>query len=293
MVSTAEEKLGQIAPLTYLEVCRSRFIVPLVRLIKPLHLLQQWPFPAFVFSTVELHPEGSNSPLPSPTTPTLGTVRHRQRHPEIPLVWANEKWKSFSHNRPLRSLLDNDDVKVLNVWLRDEYQSAPTLTVTIQLAESVQKKLDLVRVPINPSKSNSKRTKGNMVSTDSETTIIVHAIERAPVQSFTAGSVPSRSATPRTQSDYFMGSDPNTPEAIDLSEMISPMTEVEREPFMLSEQDGESPKGWNDQFVGDRTSVVSARFFPSMVGRCLIPSFSVTEIEHSYERLSKWKQRLC
>lgn len=150
---------------------------------------------------------------------------------------------------------------MLNVWLRDENQSAPTLTVTIQLAESVQKKLDLVRVPISPSKANSKRAKGNMVSTDTETTIMVHAIERAPVQLFTTASVPSQSATPRRQSDYFMGSDPNTPEAMDPSEMISPMTEVEREPFMMDEQDGESPKGWNDQFIGDRNSVVRGRFF--------------------------------
>lgn len=71
-----------------------------------------------------------------------------------------------------------------------------------------------------------------------------------------------------------MGSDPNTPEAMDPSEMISPMTEVEREPFMMDEQDEESPKDWNDQFIGGRSSVVRVRVLPLMTGRRLIFVFS-------------------
>ncbi|KAI5449034.1 hypothetical protein NCC49_005647, partial [Naganishia albida] len=97
-----------------------------------------------------------------------------------------------------------------------------------------------------------------MGSAATETTFIVHAIERAPVQMFTACSVPSQSAKPRRQTDYFMDSDsdPNTPEAMDSSEMISPMTEIEREPFMANEQEGESPgSGWNQQFIGDHNAM--------------------------------------
>lgn len=200
---------------------------------------------------------GADSPIPSPTTPTLGTIRHKQQYADIPLVWANEKWKSFSHNRPLRSLLDIHDLKILNVWLTDEHQSDPTLTVTVHLTESVRKKLDLVRVPVSSSTSSTSQTKGHAGSYGRGATIIVHVIERAPVHTVNDIFVSGRSATPRLQEDYFSNSDPNTPEAFDSSEMVSPMTEVEREPFMMEDGEDQSGTGWNDQYVGDHNALVS------------------------------------
>jgi hypothetical protein len=68
-----------------------------------------------------------------------------------------------------------------------------------------------------------------------------------------------------------MDSESNTPDAMDPSEMISPMTEIEREPFMVNEQEGESPKGWNNQFIGDRNLLVRP-FPPSVTGYCSSPS---------------------
>jgi hypothetical protein len=206
-----------------------------------------------VFSTVDLQLNTGGTPVPmsSPTTPTLGSVGNRKiQASEIPLVWANEKWKSYSHNRSLRPLLDSSDLKVLNVWLKDEHQSNPTLTVTVHLSSTVSKKLDLVRVPLSSSTSGKKSSSHPI----RQCTVIVHAIERAPTYSCSGSNAIGQATTPQIELDYAMesGTSPMSEE-----DMVSPLSELERDPFMMDDEDEEESNGWNEQFVGDQQIMVS------------------------------------
>lgn len=211
-----------------------------------------------MFSTEDLQigSYDNSVPMSSPTTPTLGSVGSRKSHAaEIPLVWANDKWKSYSHNRSLRPLLDTSDLKVLNVWLKDEHQSNPTLSVLVHLSGTVSKKLDLVRVPLNSTTSGKKSSSNNT----RQLTVIVHAIERAPTFSCSGPNAISQvstpgSATPGVEQDYTMES---ASSSFDEAEMVSPLTELERDPFMMDDDDEEESSGWNEQFVGDQQIMVS------------------------------------
>jgi hypothetical protein len=190
-------------------------------------------------------------PVSSPTTPTLGSVGNRKSQAsEIPLVWSNDKWKSYSHNRSLRPLLDSSDLKVLNVWLKDEHQSNPTLTVTVHLSSTVTKKLDLVRVPLSSSTSGKKSSSHPI----RQCTVIVHAIERAPTYSCSGSNAIGQATTPQIELDYAMesGTSPLSEE-----DMVSPLSELERDPFMMDDEDEEESNGWNEQFVGDQQIMVS------------------------------------
>ena len=188
--------------------------------------------------------------MSSPSTPTLGSVGSHLA--EIPLVWANDKWKSYSHNRSLRPLLNASDLKVLNVWLKDEHQSDPTLAVTVHLSGSVSKKLDLVRVPFNSTTSGKQSSHDNT----REWTVIVHAIERPPTYSCGGPNAIGQSTPPVVDNDYAMEPS-STP--MEEGEMISPLTDLERDPFMMSDGDEEESTAWNEQFVGDLQVRVSLR----------------------------------
>ena len=197
--------------------------------------------------------------MSSPSTPTLGSVGSRKSHlAEIPLVWANDKCKSYSHNRSLRPLLDDSDLKVLNVWLKDEHQSNPTLAVTVHLSGSVSKKLDLVRVPFNSTTSSKRSSHDNT----SEWTVIVHAIERPPAYSCGGPNAMGQHTSPIVDNDYAMDSSPTS---LEEGEMISPLTDLERDPFMMSDGVDEESAAWNEQFVGDRQVMVSLRHLDALL----------------------------
>ncbi|KAJ9104138.1 hypothetical protein QFC19_004122 [Naganishia cerealis] len=228
--------------------------------VAPLAYLEDWPFPAFVFSLLDLSDDntGLSVPLPSPTTPTLGSIRRKNYGQEIPLVWTNEKWRSLSHNRNLRALLDSNDARVLNVWLIDEHQSPATLTVTVNLSETVSKKLELVRVPRYEASSKIKgRPQRSHHQRKTPSTVIVHAIEQSPVSCVTAEPVPGKPAIWQSEQIYSMArSSEVTSPGLDASEMISPMTEVERDPFTLEDSD-DIMKGWDEEYAGNQTMPVS------------------------------------
>jgi hypothetical protein len=212
-----------------------------------------------VFSTEDLQiDDGQNVvPMSSPSTPTLGSVGSRKSHlEEIPLVWANEKWKSYSHNRSLRPLLNTSDLKVLNVWLKDEHQSNSTLSVTIHLSGSVSKKLDLVRVPFGSTTSHKRLPHGTR-----QWTVIIHAIERPPTFSCGGPDAKGQPTRPIVDDDYVMES---VSTSLVEGEMVSPLTDLERDPFRMSDGDEEESTAWNEQFVGDRRAVVSIHH------RCLL-----------------------
>ncbi|KAJ9116333.1 hypothetical protein QFC22_004773 [Naganishia vaughanmartiniae] len=237
--------------------------------VAPLAYLEEWPFPAFVFSSLEVSDIGnaSNVPLSSPTTPTLRAMRRKNLDSEIPLVWTNEKWRSFSHNRNPRSLMDSNDVRVLNVWLLDDHQSNATLNVTMHLSKTVSKKMELVRVPrYDLSSTSGGRPKLPHSHRKTASTVIVHAIERVPMLHGGTEAVPSKSSTWPPESEYNMGKSfqATSPNVLDPAELVSPMMEVEQDPFSLDDEDdddedddNETMNGWSEQFAGNQTVSLS------------------------------------